>query len=95
MRFNHGFSNDIKGALEKFEWCCKTYRCTPWKNELALKFIEAEDATSLQVLTDLSTTVHGEVNSLYDLMFAFIESDRIRQARKILEVSYVLFNSSK
>jgi len=81
------FSNDIKGALDKFEWCCKTYRCTPWKNELALKFIQAEDAISLQVLTDLSTTVHGEVNSLYDLMFAFIECGRVKQARKILEVS--------
>lgn len=54
---------------------------------MALKFINTEDATSLQVLTDLSTTVHGEVNSLYDLMLAFIESGRIKQARKILEVS--------
>lgn len=80
------YSNDIKGALEKFEYCCKTYRCTPWKNELVLKFIEAEDATSLQILTDLSTTIHGEVNSLYDLMFAFIECGRVKQARKILEV---------
>lgn len=80
-------SNNIKGALEKFEWCCKTYRCTPWKNELASKFIEAEDATSLQALTDLSTTVHGEVNSLYDLTFTFIECNRPKQARKILEVS--------
>ncbi|KAL4132665.1 hypothetical protein QTP88_009784 [Uroleucon formosanum] len=81
----HIVNNNIKGALDKFEWCCKTYRCTPWKNELALKFIQAEDAISLQVLTDLSTTVHGEVNSLYDLMFAFIESGRVKQARKILE----------
>ncbi|XP_050542701.1 leucine-rich PPR motif-containing protein, mitochondrial-like isoform X8 [Daktulosphaira vitifoliae] len=81
----HIINNDIKGALDKFEWCCKTYRCTPWKNELALKFIEAEDATSLQILTDLSTTVHGEINSLYDLMLAFVESGRIKQARKILE----------
>jgi len=81
----HIINNDMKGALEKFEFCCKTYRCTPWKNELALKFIEAEDAISLQILTDLSTTIHGEVNSLYDLMFAFIECGRVKQARKILE----------
>lgn len=80
------FSNNLKEALEKFEWCCKTYRCTPCKHELALKFIESEDATSLQILTDLSTTIHGEINSLYDLMFAFIESNRVKQARKILEV---------
>jgi len=48
--------------------------------------IQAEDAVSLQKLTDLSTQVHGEVNSLYDLVFAFVECGRIRQARKILEV---------
>lgn len=81
------FSNNVKAALEKFEWCCKTYRCTPMKNELAMKFIEAEDASSLQTLTDLSTTVHGEVNSLYDLIFSFIDCGRVKQARKILEVS--------
>lgn len=44
-----------------------------------------EDAEKLQKLTDLSTVVHGEINSLYDLVFAFVECGRIRQARKILE----------
>lgn len=39
----------------------------------------------MQRLTDLSTEVHGEVNSLYDLVFAFVDCGRIRQARKILE----------
>lgn len=58
---------------------------TPWKNELACKLIEIEDAEKLQKLTDLSTVVHGEINSLYDLVFAFVECGRIRQARKILE----------
>lgn len=47
--------------------------------------IQAEDAASLQKLTDLSTDIHGEVNSLYDLVFSFVECGRIRQARKILE----------
>lgn len=77
--------NDLTGAMEQFEWCCQKYRATPWKNELACKMIQAEDAASLQKLTDLSTQVHGEVNSLYDLVFAFVECGRIRQARKILE----------
>jgi leucine-rich PPR motif-containing protein len=80
--------NDLAGAMEQFEWCCQKYRATPWKNELACKMIQAEDAVSLQKLTDLSTQIHGEVNSLYDLVFAFVECGRIRQARKILEVQY-------
>lgn len=81
----HLVKNDIDKALEKFEWCCNQFRATPWKNEIACKLIQMEDADKLQKLTDLSTSVHGEINSLYDLVFAFVECGRIRQARKILE----------
>lgn len=81
----HLVRNDLAGALDEFEYCCQNYRTTPWKNELTRRFIQAEDPTSLQRLTDLSIQIHGEVNSLYDLMFAFVECGRIRQATKILE----------
>lgn len=81
----HVLKNEIKEALDKFEEICIKHRATPWKNELACKLIEIEDAESLQRITDLSTDIHGEVNSLYDLVFSFIECGRIRQARKILE----------
>jgi len=55
--------------------------------------IEAEDASSLQRVTDLSSKVHGEINSLYDLVFAFVECGKIRQARKILG-EYIIENKS-
>lgn len=48
--------------------------------------IEKEDAVRLQRIMDLSTEVHGEINSLYDLVFAFLDCGRSRQAKKILEV---------
>lgn len=76
---------EIDKALEIFSDCCTRYRATPFKYELACKLIQKEDAENLQKITDLSTAVHGEINSLYDLVFAFIECGRIRQARKILE----------
>lgn len=75
------------GALKEFEGFVKKYRATPFKNELTIRLIENEDASNLQTLVDLSTEVHGEVNSLYDLVLSFVECGRIRQARKILEVS--------
>lgn len=81
----HVIKNEIKEAIDKFEQICTKFRATPWKNELSCKLIQAEDAINLQRITDLSTEVHGEVNSLYDLVFSFIECGRIRQARKILE----------
>jgi leucine-rich PPR motif-containing protein len=81
----HLLKDELKEAVDKFEEICGKHRATPMKNELACKLIEAEDALNLQKITDLSTEVHGEVNSLYDLVFSFIECGRIRQARKILE----------
>lgn len=81
----HLVNEDLNKAMEKFEWCVNQFKSTPWKNELACKMIQNEDAENLQKLTDLSTVIHGEVNSLYDLVFAFVDCGRIRQARKILE----------
>ncbi|XP_058819809.1 leucine-rich PPR motif-containing protein, mitochondrial [Topomyia yanbarensis] len=81
----HVVRDDLPTAINVFEEICQKYRATPWKNELTCRLIQAEDATNLQRLTDLSTEVHGEVNSLYDLVFAFVDCGRIRQARKILE----------
>lgn len=81
----HLMKDDLKAALERFEWCCIQHHSTPWKNELACRLIQAEDPAALQKITDLSTQVHGEVNSLYDLVLAFVECGRVRQARRILE----------
>jgi len=77
--------DDLAGALKDFEECVKLHRATPFKSELTMRFIEKEDAANLQTVVDLSTEVHGEVNSLYDLVLSFIESGKIRQARKVLE----------
>ncbi|XP_030763676.1 leucine-rich PPR motif-containing protein, mitochondrial [Sitophilus oryzae] len=81
----HIVNNELDTAIEKLEWCVNQFKATPWKNELTCRLIQLEDAEKLQKLTDLSTVVHGEINSLYDLVFAFVECGRVRQARKILE----------
>ncbi|KAL7740091.1 hypothetical protein ACLKA6_000881 [Drosophila palustris] len=81
----HVMKDDLTNAINTFEQICQQYKATPWKNELACRLIQKEDAANLQRLTDLSTSIHGEVNSLYDLVFSFVECGRVRQARKILE----------
>lgn len=78
-------NGDVEAALKQFEGCCKQYRCTPWKGELMKVLITKEDASRLQWLADLSTQIHGEVNVLHDLVLAFVECGRLRQARRILE----------
>lgn len=81
----HLVKDNISKAIDAFEKICEEYKATPWKNELARRLIQTEDAANLQKITDLSTNIHGEINSLYDLVFAFVECGRVRQARKILE----------
>lgn len=76
----------MDGALTEFERCVKEFNTTPWKQELFCRFIKAEDTDRLQRVMDLSTNLHGEVNSMYDLVFAFIQCGKVRQAKKILEV---------
>lgn len=81
----HLLKDDIDSALKEFENCCNQYRSTPWKGELMKALIMKEDASKLQWLADLSTQIHGEVNILHDLVLAFVECGRLRQARRILE----------
>lgn len=54
----HLLKDDVDGALEEFQHCCKNYRCTPWKGELMKTLIMKEDATKLQWIADLSTQVN-------------------------------------
>ncbi|XP_038214658.1 leucine-rich PPR motif-containing protein, mitochondrial [Zerene cesonia] len=86
----HILRNDIDGALSEFENCCNQYRSTPWKGELMKTLILKEDANKLQWLADLSTQIHGEINILHDLVLAFVECGRLRQARRILETPGLL-----
>lgn len=78
--------DDTEGALKAFLECVEKHRITPLKSVLTMKLIESEDAQRLQQVMDASIKVHGEMNSLYDLVFAFLECGRVRQAKKVLEV---------
>ncbi|XP_050704824.1 leucine-rich PPR motif-containing protein, mitochondrial-like [Eriocheir sinensis] len=55
------------------------------KQELITRCINVEDGERLQKIMDLSIQVHGELNSLYDMVFAFIECGKVHQARKLVE----------
>ncbi|XP_037041583.1 leucine-rich PPR motif-containing protein, mitochondrial-like [Bradysia coprophila] len=90
----HLVNNDIAKAMASFEIISTKYKRTPWKNELSCTLIQLKDATTLQFLVDLSTKVHGEVDSLYDLVFSFIECGCIQQARRILQTP-ALHNKSQ
>lgn len=72
--------------MKTFNEFVEKHRITPLKSTLTTRLIELEDAQRLQQVMDASIKVHGEMNSLYDLVFAFLECGRVRQAKKVLEV---------
>lgn len=78
--------NDLDSAIKEFKNCVLKYNATPWKNELCFIFIDNDDIDNLQKITDLSSLVHGESNTLQDLLFLFLEKGRIRQSQKILQI---------
>ncbi|CAG5081710.1 Similar to Lrpprc: Leucine-rich PPR motif-containing protein [Cotesia congregata] len=91
----HALANDLPKAMEAFERACAQYNCAPYKNKLATLLIEAEDASNLQKLTDMTTQIHGESSALVDLAFAFMECGKMRQARKIFETPGLQVQSQK
>lgn len=76
-------------AIKEFEYCVLKYNATPWKSELCSILIDIEDTNNLQKVTDLISLVHGESNTLQDLLFLFLEKGRIRQSQKILQVCLI------
>ncbi|KAG7155734.1 Leucine-rich PPR motif-containing protein-like 3 [Homarus americanus] len=78
-------NEDLAGAMKEFEAICREHRATPFKLELTTQCINLEDADKLQKIMDMSIEIHGELNSLYDMVFAFVECGRIKQAKKLLE----------
>lgn len=81
----HLINDNLDGAFEEFRRCAQNFKHTPFKNEICKKLVELEDSERLQIVVDLNTSIHGELNTLYDLICIFIESGRVQQARKIVE----------
>ena len=79
-------SGDLEGALNQMTQFASQYRCTPYKQQLITLLIEKEDSDALQRLLDVSIRIHGEANSIIDLALGFLECDRLREAKKVLEV---------
>lgn len=76
---------DLGAAVQALEECARRYRLTPLKGDLSRRLIQEERSQELQRVVDISTEVHGEMNTLYDLMSYFLECGHVRQAQKILE----------
>ena len=80
----------MDSALGEFDRCSRERRATPMNTELAARLIEKDDTKRLDRLMRLNTKVHGEMNSLYDLSLAFLRCNKVNQAKKVLEVHFLV-----
>lgn len=78
-------NNDLDNAVARFEEFAETYSCTPLRNLLFVKLIEKEDHKNLQKIFDLNVQIHGELNTLHDLAFSFIQCGKTAGALKIFK----------
>ncbi|CAM1328406.1 LRPPRC (predicted), partial [Pycnogonum litorale] len=79
----------VKGNLElavaKLEEFAKEHKVTPIVNNILVQLILQEDTDGIRRVMDASSAIHGEVNILYNLAFAFIDAGKVNQAKKIFE----------
>ncbi|KAM3863077.1 LOW QUALITY PROTEIN: leucine-rich PPR motif-containing protein, mitochondrial [Diretmus argenteus] len=78
-------SKDLPGALEAAMACQKQYGQLPRMHDIIVGLVEAGDTELLQKAMDFVSQERGEMTMLYDLYFAFMQTGRFREARKIIE----------
>uniref|UniRef100_A0A8C6WJV4 Leucine rich pentatricopeptide repeat containing n=1 Tax=Neogobius melanostomus TaxID=47308 RepID=A0A8C6WJV4_9GOBI len=78
-------SNDLPGALDAAMECQKLYKQLPRIHDIVVALVEQGDTEKLQKVMDFVSQERGEMRMLYDLFFAFLQTGRYREARKIIE----------
>ncbi|CAL8254083.1 unnamed protein product [Lota lota] len=78
-------SNDLSAALEAAMECQKRYGQLPRIHDIIVGLVETGDTELLQKAMDFVSQERGEMTMLYDLYFAFMQTNRFREARKIIE----------
>ncbi|KAF5893259.1 leucine-rich PPR motif-containing protein, mitochondrial, partial [Clarias magur] len=78
-------SGDVTGALEASMDCQKQYNQMPRIHDIICRLVEKGETEPLQKAMDFVSQERGEMMMLYDLYFAFLQTGRYKEARKILE----------
>ncbi|XP_028983257.1 leucine-rich PPR motif-containing protein, mitochondrial [Betta splendens] len=78
-------SKDLSGALEAAIECYKRYKCLPRIHDILVGLVDKGDTELLQKAMDFVNQKRGEMIMLYKLFFAFLQTGRYREARKIIE----------
>lgn len=83
MKNTLGKFNDLNLALEFFHQFASQFKSTPLLGSVTCKLINSNDVDSLEQILAISSKVHGQVNTFWDMALAFTKCGRIDQAKKI------------
>uniref|UniRef100_A0A6Q2XHP1 PROP1-like PPR domain-containing protein n=1 Tax=Esox lucius TaxID=8010 RepID=A0A6Q2XHP1_ESOLU len=81
----HLQTKDLSGALDAAMECQKQYGHLPRIHDVICGLVENGDTELLQKAMDFVSQERGEMTMLYNLFFAFMQTGRHREARKIIE----------
>lgn len=75
---------DLDASLDLFYCIADQFRVTPLQRDLLCELINRSDTDGLEKILTISTKMHGQENSFYEMAFAFTICGRIDQAKKII-----------
>ncbi|NWV41350.1 LPPRC protein, partial [Grantiella picta] len=81
----HLEKDDMPAALEALISCYKKYGKILQLHNIYCKLIEKGDADLLQKVSDFIRREYGDMMALYDLFFAFLQTGKYKEARKVIE----------
>ncbi|NXL50574.1 LPPRC protein, partial [Podilymbus podiceps] len=81
----HLEKDDMPAALEALINCYKKYGKILQLHNVYCKLIEKGDADLLQKVSDFISREYGDMMALYDLFFAFLQTGKYKEARKVIE----------
>ncbi|XP_010221692.1 PREDICTED: leucine-rich PPR motif-containing protein, mitochondrial, partial [Tinamus guttatus] len=81
----HLEKDDMPAAFEALMDCYKKHGKILQLHNIYCRLIEKGDADLLQKVSDFISREYGDMMALYDLFFAFLQTGKYKEARKVIE----------
>ncbi|XP_066034599.1 leucine-rich PPR motif-containing protein, mitochondrial isoform X2 [Chamaea fasciata] len=81
----HLEKDDMPAALDALINCYKKYGKILQLHNIYCKLVEKGDADHLQKVSDFISREYGDMMALYDLFFAFLQTGKYKEAKKVIE----------
>ncbi|XP_077997055.1 leucine-rich PPR motif-containing protein, mitochondrial-like [Glandiceps talaboti] len=82
---SHLKKGDIVGALDCVMECHDRFRSLPMFHDVLVKLVEDGNKEQLQRAMDYGSSIVGERNVFFDLIFALLSAGKYKQAERIIE----------